>query len=61
MTARALRVAGLVLIVAGAVFTLQGIGLLKGSFMTGATLWAVLGPIIAVVGVVLVGRGSRER
>ncbi len=41
---------GLLVAIAGVIFTLQGVGLLKGSSMTGTTLWSVLGPIIAVAG-----------
>lgn len=41
------------LIVLGLVFTFQGLGYLGGSAMTGQTLWAVLGPVIALVGLVL--------
>ena len=47
--------------VAGAVFTLQGIGVLRGSSMTGSTTWAVLGPVIAVAGVVIYARSTRTR
>jgi hypothetical protein len=43
----------------GAVFALQGLGYLAGSAMTGVTLWAVVGPILAVVGVVLILWGAR--
>jgi hypothetical protein len=32
-----------------------------GSAMSGSTLWAVLGPIIAIVGIVLVVLGLRKR
>jgi hypothetical protein len=48
-----LTVLGVLMVVAGAIFTLQGIGLLKGSSMTGTTMWTVLGPIIAVAGLTL--------
>jgi len=34
-------VLGALLVVMGAVFTLQGLGYLAGSAMTGVTLWAV--------------------
>ena len=51
---------GVVVALAGVVFTFQGLGLIGGSAMTGSTLWAVLGPIIAVVGVVLVVLGLRR-
>ena len=45
-----LAVGGLLLL-AGVVFTLQGLGHLGGSAMTGDRTWAVIGPIVAVVGV----------
>lgn len=47
-----LVVAG-VLVVLGAVFALQGIGVLGGSAMTGSPTWAVIGPIMVVIGVAL--------
>lgn len=51
---------GVLLILVGLIWTLQGLGVLKGSSpMTGVTLWAIIGPIVAVVGVVLVARASR--
>ena len=53
----AVIVAGVLLIVVGAVWTLQGLGYLPGSVMSGVTLWAVVGPVVAVVGLVLVARG----
>lgn len=49
-----LIVFGAVLVLMGGVFTFQGLGYLAGSAMTGVTLWAVIGPILAVVGVVLI-------
>jgi energy-coupling factor transporter transmembrane protein EcfT len=51
---------GVVLIIFGAVFFLQGINVLGGSGMSGKTLWAVLGPIIALVGVGILVRGGRR-
>ena len=54
-------VIGVVLVAAGVVFTLQGVGVLPGSFMTGQTLWAILGPIIALVGLALAGVGILRR
>ena len=41
---------GALLVVVGAVWFLQGIDVLGGSGMSGKTLWAVIGPIVAVVG-----------
>lgn len=57
----ALAVLGAVLVVVGVVFTLQGLGTLGGSAMSGKTMWAVIGPIIAVVGLALAAVGVRGR
>ncbi|MFD1507626.1 hypothetical protein FE374_08080 [Georgenia yuyongxinii] len=52
---------GAVLVAVGVVWTLQGVGLLGGSVMTGVTLWAVIGPVVAVAGLVLTLLGLRRR
>ena len=54
-------VLGAVLVVVGAVFTFQGLGYLGGSAMTGVTLWAIVGPIVAIVGLVLLVSSARSR
>ena len=41
------------LVVFGVVFTLQGLGYVGGSSMTGSEAWAILGPLIAGLGVAL--------
>jgi hypothetical protein len=56
-----LVVVGVLLVVVGVVWTLQGLGYLPGSVMTGVTLWAVVGPIVALAGLVLAVRGMRPR
>jgi len=56
---KGLVIVGGLLALAGVTFGLQGMGVLGGSAMSGKTLWAVLGPAIAVVGVVLVASGLR--
>jgi hypothetical protein len=53
-------VIGALLLVVGAVWALQGLDVLKGSGMSGVTLWAVVGPIVAVAGLVLGGYGIRH-
>ena len=53
-------VLGAVLVVAGTIFGLQGLGVLGGSAMSGKALWAVLGPLIVVGGVALILRGLRR-
>ena len=55
-----LLVLGALMIVTGFVWTLQGLDVLGGSAMSGNTVWAVIGPIVAVAGVVLVGLAVRR-
>ncbi len=56
-----LRVVGTVLVLIGAIWFLQGINILPGSFMTGQTQWAVYGAIAVCVGIALhvFARGRR--
>jgi hypothetical protein len=59
---RALLVAlGAVMVLAGAVWTFQGLGYLEGSPMTDQTIWAVLGPVVAGFGVALVVVAARRK
>ena len=51
--------AGFILLLAGVVFTLQGVGVLGGSVMSGVTFWAAAGPVIALAGLVLAVIGLR--
>lgn len=52
---------GFIVVLVGLVWTAQGLGWLGGSPMTGETLWAVLGPLLALAGAGLVGIGLRRR
>ncbi len=52
---------GAALVVVGVLFFFQGIGVVGGSVMSGVALWAILGPIIAILGAGLVWRGVRTR
>jgi LPXTG-motif cell wall-anchored protein len=57
-------VPGVVLVAVGSVWTLQGLNVLGGSSMSGSPLWATIGPIVLVIGLVLTGVGlviSRRR
>jgi len=56
-----LVVLGALIAVAGIVWTLQGLGYVTGSFMTGATLWAVIGPVTALAGLALIAVGLLRR
>lgn len=56
-----LAVIGVAATLAGLVWTLQGLGYVGGSFMSGATVWAVIGPVVALAGLVLIVIASRPR
>jgi hypothetical protein len=58
---RLLIVVGALATIAGVVFALQGFGVLGGSVMSGSSVWATLGPIIALAGLLAVGTGLRLR
>ena len=61
MMRRLLGGAGLLVAVAGVIFTLQGLGAIGGSAMTGVTFWAVAGPVIALAGLLLALFALRRR
>jgi drug/metabolite transporter (DMT)-like permease len=42
---------GIILILAGGTFFLQGISVLPGSYMTGDPQWAIIGGILIVIGI----------
>jgi len=48
-----MTIVGVLLVLMGAVWILQGINVLPGSFMTGQTRWAAYGAVAAIVGIVL--------
>jgi hypothetical protein len=52
---------GALIVLAGVIFTLQGLGAIGGSAMSGDTFWAVAGPVIALVGLGLAIIGVRRR
>lgn len=54
-------VLGVVLVLLGGVWALQGAGVLPGSFMTGSRLWLVIGIAALVAGGWLLWRGVRGR
>ncbi len=54
-------VAGVVVVLVGLLWTLQGLDVVKGSSMSGTTTWSIIGPIVLVVGVVLMSVGIRGR
>jgi hypothetical protein len=52
---------GIVLILLGGLWILQGVGILAGSVMTGQMFWAIVGTILLIVGIVLCALGMRNR
>ncbi|MEO7912842.1 MAG: hypothetical protein ABIV47_24595 [Roseiflexaceae bacterium] len=51
---------GIVLILLGGLWLLQGVGILGGSVMTGQSFWAIVGGILLIVGIVLGALGMRR-
>jgi hypothetical protein len=52
---------GVLLIVIGVLWALQGLDIVGGSGMSGQTVWAVIGPIVALAGLALLIVGIRGR
>lgn len=52
---------GAFLVLIGAIWFGQGMGWISGSPMTDVTLWAVVGPIVALLGLALIGFGFTWR
>ncbi|MFI7127401.1 hypothetical protein ACIBQ1_17020 [Nonomuraea sp. NPDC050153] len=64
MKAWILLVVGVLFALLGAVWTLQGLGVLGGSVMSGVTAWAVIGPVVVIVALIVAvigGRGLAKR
>jgi hypothetical protein len=56
-----LNILGVLLILAGLVWFLQGINIVLGSFMSGQPLWAVIGFVLVVIGGLLLYFTNRRR
>ena len=54
-------VLALIVLAVGALWSLQGLGLVKGSFMTGQTQWLYIGLVTMLAGVVGLRWASRSR
>lgn len=46
-------VVGLLMVAVGGLWTLQGLGYVGGSAMSGESFWAIVGPLVAGFGVAL--------
>jgi len=53
-------IAGVLLLLVGGLWTLQGLGLVGGSFMTGSRLWLVIGLVLVAAAVTLLVRALRR-
>jgi len=56
----AFNVVGVILMLMGAIWFLQGINILPGSFMTGQIRWAVYGACMVVAGLIVMARANRR-
>jgi hypothetical protein len=56
-----LNVFGVLCLLAGCVWVLQGINILPGSFMTCQTKWAIYGAVLVVVGIAMLTSANRRR
>ena len=57
----ALNIIGVLLLLSGSIWFLQGINVLPGSFMTGQMQWAVYGAILIVAGIGCLVAAKRRR
>ena len=53
-------VLGVIALLVGAIWILQGAGVLPGSFMTGQRMWLVIGIVVAIAGLALTYRGLQR-
>ena len=58
---RLLIAAGIVVIIIGAVFALQGFGVIGGSAMSNNHTFEVVGPLVALAGLLMAALGLRQR
>lgn len=56
-----LSIVGALVALMGAVWFLQGVNVLPGSFMTGQPQWAIYGAIAVVIGIGLLVLANRRR
>jgi hypothetical protein len=52
---------GILLVLVGLLWTLQGLDIVGGSSMSGVAIWAVIGPFVALVGVIVALGARRKR
>ncbi|MET7807510.1 hypothetical protein [Micromonospora chersina] len=52
---------GLLAVVLGALWTVSGLGYVEGSVLTGQRIWAAVGPVLVLIGLVALWFGMRAR
>ncbi len=52
---------GVIAVLVGAVWTLQGMDILLGSFMSGSLLWLAIGMVLVIVGAASLVFGAASR
>jgi uncharacterized membrane protein HdeD (DUF308 family) len=57
----ALIVVGILCLLVGCIWILQGINVLPGSFMSGHAKWSVYGGLVVIVGIALLVTATRRR
>ena len=57
----ALNVSGILCLLVGCIWILQGINILPGSFMKGQTKWAIYGGLLAIAGIGQLIAANRRR
>ena len=55
-----MAIVGGALVITGVIWIFQGIGTLKGSFMTGQPFWAWMGAVAVLLGAPLLARAFRR-
>jgi hypothetical protein len=55
-----LNIVGVLFVLFGAIWFLQGINILPGSFMTGQIQWAIYGGCLAAVGIIMLIAARRR-
>ncbi len=56
-----LSIVGIVFILFGGLWTLQGMNVVRNSFMTGKIQWAIIGIVLLLVGLMLVVFANRRQ
>ena len=54
-------VIGIIVLLAGILWTLQGFNIVRGGMMSGQTMWQIIGPVVALIGLILVIFSARGR